>query len=378
MRYNEIGMRKVLSSFIIVVFSFLFISVSPTLAKVVANQDAVFTVSQSEVINDDLFVSAKVVQVDGVVNGDVFAGAETVNISGVINGSLHIGAGILNLSGVVKGNIYVGAGNVKITQLNAGGSIVAGSGDFSIDKASVVGGSIIVGAGNASIDSVVKRNVIMGAGNAVIGPNTKIAKDLYYAIGDERQELIIPSSATISGAVHKSVSNFDSRRAEAVKQEVISAVKAARISAAIGGFLGALLVGYLYLYFFKNHFFGSSELVGKHFWKSLGVGLMVSILALPTFIILLMTIVGIPLAGILFLILLVYLYLAKIVVGFALGKWITEKLNWTGISVFLTFAFGLIIIYILKFIPVVSALTGLAVLWSGLGALVIMFTSKSE
>ncbi len=329
-------------------------------------------------INDDLFAAGQVITISGTVNGDVFAGSETTNIDGIINGNLHIGASRVNLSGKIKGNVYIGAGSLNVNKSAIGGSLIIGSGDVSLDKDTTIGGSLIAGAGNISLDATIKRNAVVGAGSITVGPNTKISKDLYYAVGNNQKEIIVPSTAVISGSIHKSSSEFNTPNIEAAKKEFTAAAKTARVFALVGGFLSALLVGYLYLHFFKNQLVRASDLVGKSFWKSFGIGFVIIIMALPALVILLITLVGVPLAGILFLILLIYLYLAKIVVGFAVGKWLVEKLKWSKVSEFLALALGLLAIYILKIVPVVNVFFGIIVLWSGLGALAITFTSKKD
>ncbi len=357
----------------IFVFSFLFLSATSVSAKVLSNQDGSVTVAAKEIINDDLFAGAKVVTIDGTVNGDVFAGAETINVDGVINGNLHLGAGTVNLSATVKGNVYVGAGTLNVTKSVIGGSLLVGSGDVNIDNDTKITGSLIAGAGNIKIDSSIRRSAYIGAGNATIGPNTKIGKDLYYGVENDTQ-LTIPATAVISGSIYKSaVKTPDVKN---VEREVGSAVQSAKVFTLIGGLLSALLVGFLYLKFFENNFTGASGLVTEHFWKSLGVGFLVSILALPAFIILAITFVGIPLAGLLFLIFIIYSYMAKIIVGLSLGKWIVSRFNWTKISTFAAFAIGITVIYLLKIIPVVGAFAGLTVFLSGLGALSLIFVSK--
>jgi hypothetical protein len=107
----------------------------------------------------------------------------------------------------------------------------------------------------------------------------------------------------------------------------------------------------------------------------MGVGFLVTIAAIPGVILLLITVVGIPLAGLVLFMLLIYGYLAKVVVGYALGRWMSAKFNWK-MTPYTEFALGLLIIYIIKLIPVVGFLAGLIVFWIGLGALTLKVFSK--
>src|SRR5262245_54066587 len=110
---------------LVIAFLLTIFALSPqkTSAKVIANQSGVTEITQSEVIDDDLFIAGELVQIDGVVNGDVYAGGETVRITGVINGDVHIGAGKIDITGTVDGDIYMGAGEVILRGATVGDSV---------------------------------------------------------------------------------------------------------------------------------------------------------------------------------------------------------------------------------------------------------------
>jgi hypothetical protein len=395
LRYNKIAiMRKIFTSVLVFLFAFLIISVTKVSGKIISDEIGTVIVAKTEVINDDLFVGAKSVEIDGTVNGDAYIGAETVRITGIINGNLHVGASTVNLGGVVTGNVYIGAGQVNVSSSKIGGSLLVGSGSLNVDKDSSVGGSILAGAGTLSVSSAVKRNIYVGAGTAdinstiggearigagsiSIGSNTRIAKDLYYGTGNEKGEINISDNAVISGTIHKAEYSLAQRQnLERARKQVPAAFNSLKLIGTILSFFGALLVGKLYLKYFDKHAKTSSDLLTKSLWRSFGTGLLITIFAIPAIVVLLITMVGIPLAGLAFLLLLIFIYMTKIVVGMSLGDWLTQKLNLKKMTVYNTFALGLIAIYVLKLIPVVGAITGLVVLWSGLGALALNTFSK--
>ena len=99
------------------------------------------------------------------------------------------------------------------------------------------------------------------------------------------------------------------------------------------------------------------------------------IATIPGFILLLVTVVGIPLAGLVFLLLMLYTYLAKIVVAQPVGNWLLQKFN-RKTSVYGSVAFGLLTIFIIRAIPVVGPLVGLFIFMLGLGALTLQTLSK--
>lgn len=372
-------MKKILASFAIFILAFFALSVSGVSAKVLSNQKGDVTVAKNEIINDDLFVGAQTVEIEGVVNGDVFIGAQTVKITGTINGNLHVGAQTLDLSGTVKGNVYAGAQSVFVSGANIGGSLLAGGETISLDKDSSIGGSVITGGGIISIDSQVKRSVYAGTGNLTIGADAKIGKDLIYAANANRGQTTISPSAKIAGTIQKTEINTSTQSAQmqAAKKTSSAVFGAISFGATVISFIGALIVGLIFIKGFGRHFTSAFGFVSGSFWKSFGIGFLISIAFIPALIILALTIIGLPIAGLSILVFLIFSYFAKIVVGAALGNWLYQKLHLKA-STYWAFALGLLVIYILKLIPVIGFLTGLTVFWAGMGALTLHALSEAN
>ncbi|KKS17245.1 MAG: hypothetical protein UU74_C0025G0020 [Candidatus Woesebacteria bacterium GW2011_GWA1_41_7] len=368
-------MRKFIYSLMAFIVTFFVVSATNVSAKTLVNEEGSVSVSESEIINDDLFIGAQIVTLDGSVNGDVFIGADSVTVNGIINGNLHVGAGTVILNGNVKGNVYVGSENLSVNASTIGGSLILGAGNANIDKDSSIGGSIIAGAANITIDSQVKRSVYLGVRTATLGSTASIGKDLYYGVAENGQKIVIQDGAVITGETHK----YEGQVAKpfVVREQVVSGMRFAKIFTTILSFLGALIVGLLYSKLFKDHFAQSAGFVSKSFWKSFGVGFLIAIAALPALVITIITVVGIPLAGVTFLILILGMYLAKIVVGFSLGAFISTMFNWKKMPTFATFALGLLVFYLLKIIPFIGGFVSITVLWAGLGALALhTFSAK--
>jgi cytoskeletal protein CcmA (bactofilin family) len=372
-------MRKVIGPLVVCFFTFLVLSVPSASAKIITDQKGTVTIQKTEVVNDDLFIGAQNVVIDGTVNGDVFAGGQSVKIAGTVNGNVHAGANMVNISGTVKGNVYTGAQNVVVDGATIDGSLLVGAAAVDIDKNTTIGGSVLAGTGSLSLDAQVKRSVYAGAGSLNVGSDAKIGKDLYYKTGKNQNSATISSDAQVAGEVHKSVMNTPQKKAEVeeARTKAATGARAANASLNMISFLGALLVGFLYFKFAKKHFVESTKIVATSFWKSFGVGFLITISLIPGLIIMLITVVGIPLAGLTLLMVFLYGYLAKMVVGSALGAWMCGKFNWKS-SLYGELVLGLIAIYILKILPVVGLLSGLVVFWAGLGALTLRLFSKPE
>lgn len=368
-------MKKLLLGLSVFITAFFIFSANPISAKVITSEKGDVNIAKSEVVNDDLFVAAQGVTIEGTINGDVFVGAQSVKIGGIINGNLHIGSQTVNLSGTVKGNAYIGAQTLTVTSSKIGGSLITGLQSLSVDNGTIIGGSVITGAANANINSQVKRNVMVGAGILTIGDSTRISKDLYYATGTENGQTSISEKAIILGETHKAETNVSQKEIKSAQENASKLFAGAKVVSSVVSYFGSLLIGLLALKLFGTFMTGATKKITDSLWKSLGIGFLIVIGMVPGLIVMLLTVIGIPVAGLSILLLILYSCLAKIVVGNAVGSLIAAKFNWK-MSTFWSFAMGLLVVYLLKMIPVAGCFVSMAVSWIGLGAIALHIFSK--
>ena len=100
------------------------------------------TVTQDQVINDDLVLTDTVVTMAGTVNGTLIAGATDVTISGTVNGDVIAGGSNVTVTGTVKGNLFVGGGSV-------------------------------------TVNGTVENSVFFGGNSLILGPTAKVNGNLY-------------------------------------------------------------------------------------------------------------------------------------------------------------------------------------------------------
>jgi hypothetical protein len=255
---------------------------------------------------------------------------------------------------------------------NIKGSLIAGTQTLNIDKTTVIGGSVLAGSAVMTLDSQVKRNAMIGSGTLSIGDNAKVGRDLYYATGSDKAN--ISSKAVVAGETHKY--EAETPEPQISKEQTSKLFAGAKVVSTIISYLGSLLIGLILFKFFQKRFVGAVSMISKSLWKSLGVGFLILISMIPALIILLITIIGIPVAGFALTIIALYMSLAKIVVGAAVGNFIATKAHWK-IDTFWPFALGLLIIYVFRLIPVAGGIFGFLVMLLGVGAFFLQ-TSKGE
>lgn len=120
-------------------------------------------ITKDEIINDDVFISADSVIVDGTVNGILFAGGNTVTINGTINGDVVSGGGtiIISDSAVITGNVFCGAQSIELN------GVVKGS--------SLCGAYMMTLGENADIE----RNLFFGGYHLTTQSDSKVKQDLF-------------------------------------------------------------------------------------------------------------------------------------------------------------------------------------------------------
>lgn len=130
-------------------------------------QAAVFdddgTIAADEVIDDDVFISAENVVVDGTVNGVLLAAGNTVTINGTINGDAILSGSrvIVSKTAKISGNIFAGSAQIEVHGQVAG-SVFGGSASLRLEDGARV-----------------NRNVYYGGYDLEIRPSATIDRDLY-------------------------------------------------------------------------------------------------------------------------------------------------------------------------------------------------------
>lgn len=152
------------------------------------------TVAEGESIDDDLYVAAGIVNIDGTVNGDATIAGGTVTVSGTVTGSLNVGGGTVDVTGDVTGAVRVSAGTVRIAG-SVGRDVVAFGGNVTIDSSAAVAGDVAGGVGMLVIDGAIGGDVMAGAGTMRITGTVDGALDV--SVG----ELTIDSGAVVGGDV---------------------------------------------------------------------------------------------------------------------------------------------------------------------------------
>jgi cytoskeletal protein CcmA (bactofilin family) len=122
-------------------------------------------IQSDEVINDDLYVTAETFVLDGTVNGDVIATGQTLTINGTVDGDVMAAGQTIVIHGTVTGAVRM-AGSVLLIdeQAEVGGDVIAAGYSLETREGSVIGQDLVFAGGQVLLAGDVARNVQVGTG----------------------------------------------------------------------------------------------------------------------------------------------------------------------------------------------------------------------
>lgn len=301
------------------------------------------------------FYSGVSVDIPDTVDGDVYAAGQTVTISGDVTGDVIAAAQTITISGRIDGNVRLAAQDVTITgdvarsgTVFASNLVVAGQGS--------VGTDIVAAAGTIRIAGLVGRDLMVSVADLRI--DGTVGGDVTYSSSSTAQ--------IADGAVGGAVQHIQPQ-----PQQQSPRVEISPWAAVLAWFLGLLYA----LVALSLLTVAAGLLVPRTLnrvtdrllpapWRALLVGFLAAIVVPIGLLILLVTIIGAPLALAGALIFTV-LTLATFLVGaHYLGRVIIRG---TVHPVLQSFVGGLILIVALQ-IPLLNILVWLAMVFFGLGA----------
>jgi len=345
-----------------------------------ARSGATITIASGEVVDDDLYVAAETVTVDGTVNGDLWAAANTITINGIVNGSVMAAGNKININGDVTHAVRAVGESINING-SVGGDVLAGCRGLHIASTAEIGGDLLFGADSVGIDGPIEGD-IKGGGSEVtirdaVGGNVElevksltilstasIGGDLTYSSAEEAD---IQSGAQIAGATTHNVPE--------VKEDGAGMFPFAPFSgllAKLTSFLMAFVAGLILIFLAPRRLRSIVDAIGSRPGPSAGWGALIVFVTPIAALLVCVTIIGIS-AGVIALALYgIGLYLAQIPVGLFIGRWIIGRFRAVESKGAMVgaLAVGLVILKLLSLIPYFGFVVGFVVALFGLGAVV--------
>ena len=325
----------------------------------------------------DLIAAGGNVDVDAPVAGDAMLAGGSLRVTAKVEQSVYAGGGRLILDAPIGRNLRVGGGQVDLGPMAAvGGNVMVGGGQVTLRGA--VKGSVTVAGGRVLIDGPVEGDVVSHAGGLTLGPNAKLAGKLRYRSGDD---LVREPGAQVAGAIERlSMPGRGSSSASTVPSQRGWDEHAHRAGTSWFWTLGLMAIAALWVGALPVTSQRVAEALRTRFGWSLLWGFIALVCIPVAALILLLTIVGIPLA-----LLLLLLYGALVLVGYiasgvalgqsALGRFKADALGRKGWRIASAMA-AVLLLALLGRLPLIGSVVALVAVLAGIGAILLLFAPR--
>lgn len=337
------------------------------------------------------FAAGGVLNVTDPVEGDAFLAGGKVAIASEIKGDLVVTGGDVSVGGSVEDDLYAAGGDVKLDAIVSGNARLAG-GDIAVGPATVVAGTVsLTGArvsfeGNSHedlhasgasvrIDGEVHGDAEVRAEELVIGPGTRIGGRLVY---HGPAEPIVPEGAVIDGGLefHQAGAGWFLDRSGEPRRDRHSR------GGSLLWFVGVFGAATIFVLLFPGYSTRAADAIGREPLRVIGLGLAIVICAPFVGVVLLITIIGIPLALLAMPLYVLLLFLGWVTAALFLaqrglaaaraGRPVTN--GWRLLALFL--ALGAL--WLVRQVPFVGGLLAFVALLAGVGALVWQAWARRE
>ena len=385
-------------------------------------------IGPDEVVDDDLYATANEVEVDGTIRGDLIAFGSTVTVNGTVEGDLIAAGQSVKIGGTVDDDARIAGQTLLLGEgAEVNDDLIAAAYSLENEPNSAVGGTLLYAGYQALLQGTVGEDLNAVANGLELGGEVGGNVDAEvdgedggppsFVFAPQADVPAVASGLTLtdSARVRGNLSYESSREAQISPQAQIEGevtrseqpaeeeetyTLADALLDTLRSFVALLVVGLLLIWLAPNWIRRRAGTVLERPLASLGWG----VLALIAFMvlgvaILLATIVLVVIFGLLTLGGLVALiivlglvaevllllafwistnYLAQIIVSLLAGVLLIEAVRSGGIAGrgVLPLVVGLILYVLLRAIPVLGAIVGLAVVLLGLGALLHWIWTK--
>lgn len=228
--------------------------------------------------------AGSVIDVTGTVDGDVYAAGQSVTISGDVTGDVIAAAQTIRITGTVEGNVRL-AGQDIVIDGDVGRSGTALGATVTLSDTGSIGEDLVSSGGDIRITGELGRNLVASSGNLTI--DGTVGGDVTYTSDNDAR--------ITDGAVSGSVTQLQPER----KQPMEVSPWAVFIGWALGVLYALVALSLITLFaglLIPRVLERVTDRLMPSPWKALLVGFVACLVVPATLLVLLITIVGAPLA----------------------------------------------------------------------------------
>ncbi len=357
-------------------------------AVTVRENDEEYRVSETQTINDDLFVSSNRVVIEGVVNGDVYAVGSDVSIRGVVNGDVFAAGSSVEVTGTIRDDLYAAGQTISLNKAEIGDSFIGFGANVKTTDDTVIGGGVIAGSSVLTLSGDIGRGIMAGSDslllNARVGRNSVISAN----------SLTIGEKAKISGNIDlfsenkakrqtgsQVIGNINLKQPELKNDVPYLAGFIAKVVAAIFFFAASLIIGLAAMYVFRQSTERVTRISSKDYGQTFIWGIIIALIGGPISFLLMLSLIGFPLGIITLVFWLMAIFSAKIPGSYLVGRYLLQKQsasrNETKLATPLSaLVVGLGLYYLIGLIPFAGGVITTIISILGLGVFAMIYPHR--
>ncbi|MDD3774106.1 MAG: polymer-forming cytoskeletal protein [Patescibacteria group bacterium] len=309
-------------------------------------------------------ITANKIDIAGTIKGDIFAIGQDITISGVVEGNIFIASSMItikneakitgsaffvgqkiNLAGVIEGTTYSASSNLKTAaDFNSKRefNFVTKDADLNGIFERKVNGS----SENIILNGQYNGDILLKTKYLTYEPNLDVKGQIkYYA----------PYQALIKENNGQSAIIIGGEDYNHIPLPTFWQKFSAQIGTKILGLIYLLIIGFLWLWLWRERYNTIKTNLKERLWPALGWGAVILLLLPTAFLILAFSIIGLPLALILLGFVIFWAYLSTIIVGGLLGDFIMNLLNNDSDKYpYLSLLIGVLVLIVLFSVPIIG------------------------
>jgi len=341
------------------------------------------TIGADQTVDGNYYAAGNSINVQGVIKGDLVCAGQTVNVAGKVTGDVLAAGQNIRINGTVGGDIRI-AGNSLDLSGSTTENVMAFGNTITLASEARVGGDMLVMGERASVAGNVQGALHGAVGKTEvagrIGDGIKLRMNEWPARQDGQKPLVITKDAVIKGDVEYTAGSEGSISEQAqIAGEVSYRAPSGQQTSQFAAFkawyglfslFGMLVVGLVLVSLWREPIRKLTDEMLERTGLTFVRGILVSIITPLLALVLMITLIGIPVALIGLTLWFIAIYISKIITGILIGRALVEKM-WQNRKESLIWGMiaGVVIIWFVSSLPIIGWLASLAAVWWGLGGI---------
>ncbi|HEY2003498.1 MAG TPA: polymer-forming cytoskeletal protein [Candidatus Saccharimonadia bacterium] len=329
------------------------------------------TLPKGETKTGTYYAAGQTVTIDGDVDGDLICAGQTVSVNGNVHGDVICAGQSVTVNGTVDGSVRLGGQDV-IVNGSVGRNVTVAAQSFTLSQGSHVSGDLGVLSQTAAVNGSVDRDVYGRMQSLALGASSG-------AVSVTTGALTMSGDAKVNGNLHYESENSFNIDKSKVTGDISHSTPPARDmrnadNAAQAGFalrlywiFAGLILGLAFVWLMPGLVRRASGIMREKPGKSIGWGVIVSLVGPALALVLMVTVLGLPLGLLVGVAWLLLVLTSSIFAGIAAGLWLLDRAEWERGSLWWAAALGVPLTVIVLSVPFVGGIIGLVATWWAVG-----------